>query len=148
MEDPTTPSSRDPPTAPSSPVVSSYPGVPFASFERASAHVQGRFHDAYVFAKRFGDQPLGAHTLAGHLPASARSSEVVSAALKSLGAKTRSVEQDRNAWRAKYEDAQRELLKVAAERDEEAAKRAEDSCLLYTSPSPRDATLSRMPSSA
>jgi hypothetical protein len=127
MEDPTTPSSRDPPTAPSSPVVSSYPGVPFASFERASAHVQGRFHDAYAFAKRFGDQPLGAHTLAGHLPASARSSEVVSAALKSLGAKTRSVEQDRNAWRAKYEDAQRELLKVAAERDEEAAKRAEDS---------------------
>ena len=127
MEDPTTPSSRDPPTAPSSPVVSSYPGVPFASFERASAHVQGRFHDAYAFAKRFGDQPLGAHTLAGHLPASARSSEVVSAALKSLGAKTRSVEQDRDAWRAKYEDAQRELLKVAAERDEEAAKRAEDS---------------------
>ena len=127
MEDPTTPSSRDPPTAPSSPVVSSYPGVPFASFERASAHVQGRFHDAYAFAKRFGDQPLGAHTLAGHLPASARSSEVVSAALKSLGAKTRSVEQDRDAWRAKYEDAQRELLKVAAERDEEAAKGAEDS---------------------
>ena len=127
MEDPTTPSSRDPPTAPSSPVVSSYPGVPFASFERASAHVQGRFHDAYAFAKRFGDQPLRAHTLTGHLPASARSSEVVSAALKSLGAKTRSVEQDRDAWRAKYEDAQRELFKVAAERDEEAAKRAEDS---------------------
>ena len=126
MEDPTTPSSRDPPTAPSSPVVSSYPGVPFASFERASAHVQGRFHDAYAFAKRFGDRPLHAHTLTGQLPTPARSSEVVSAALKSLGAKTRSVEQDRDAWRAKYEDAQRELREVAAQRDEEAAKRAEE----------------------
>ena len=27
-------------------------------------------------------------------------------------------------------------------------KEAEEACLLYTSPSPRDATLSRMPSSA
>ena len=39
------------------------------------------------------------------------------------------------------------------ERDEQMAKlvpafAAQDICLLYTSPSPRDATLSRMPSSA
>ena len=150
MEDPTTPSSRDPPTAPSSPVVPSYPGVPFASFERASAHVQGRFHDAYAFAKRFGDQPLHAHTLTGQLPASARSSEVVRAALKSLGAKTRSVEQERDAWRAKYEDAQRELREVNAERDEQAAKRAEearrhrdaaDDSAPDASPSPRTETV-------
>ena len=31
---------------------------------------------------------------------------------------------------------------------EESKKDAPDTCLLYTSPSPRDATLSRMPSSA
>ena len=37
------------------------------------------------------------------------------------------------------------LLKYEKEREEEAKAR---SCLLYTSPSPRDATLSRMPSSA
>ena len=38
---------------------------------------------------------------------------------------------------------------VKDERDNEIAKRAEYwGCLLYTSPSPRDATLSRMPSSA
>jgi len=150
MEDPTTPSSRDPPTAPSSPVVPGYPGVPFASFELASAHVQGRFHDAYAFAKRFGDQPLHAHTLTGQLPASARSSEVVRAALKSLGAKTRSVEQERDAWRAKYEDAQRELREVNAERDEQAAKRAEearrhrdaaDDSAIDASPSPRTETV-------
>ena len=36
---------------------------------------------------------------------------------------------------------------LAIERDE-IEKLANDSCLLYTSPSPRDATLSRMPSSA
>lgn len=150
MEDPTTPSSRDPPTAPSSPVVPGHPGVPFASFELASAHVQGRFHDAYAFAKRFGDQPLHAHTLTGQLPASARSSEVVRAALKSLGAKTRSVEQERDAWRAKYEDAQRELREVIAERDEQAAKRAEearrhrdaaDESAVDASPSPRTETV-------
>ena len=150
MEDPTTPSSRDPPTAPSSPVVPGYPSVPFASFELASAHVQGRFHDAYAFAKRFGDQPLHAHTLTGQLPASARSSEVVRAALKSLGAKTRSVEQERDAWRAKYEDAQRELREVNAERDEQAAKRAEearrhrdaaDDSAIDASPSPRTETV-------
>ena len=150
MEDPTTPSSRDPPTAPSSPVVPGHPGVPFASFELASAHVQGRFHDAYAFAKRFGDQPLHAHTLTGQLPASARSSEVVRAALKSLGAKTRSLELARDAWRAKYEDAQRELREVIAERDEQAAKRAEearrhrdaaDESAVDASPSPRTETV-------
>ena len=32
--------------------------------------------------------------------------------------------------------------------DNSSAFRMEDGCLLYTSPSPRDATLSRMPSSA
>ena len=32
--------------------------------------------------------------------------------------------------------------------DKEARKLAQKTCLLYTSPSPRDATLSRMPSSA
>ena len=38
---------------------------------------------------------------------------------------------------------------AAAERFHEAIKRSKKaSCLLYTSPSPRDATLSRMPSSA
>ena len=124
--------------------------MPFASFELASAHVQGRFHDAYAFAKRFGDQPLHAHTLTGQLPASARSSEVVRAALKSLGAKTRSVEQERDAWRAKYEDAQRELREVIAERDEQAAKRAEearrhrdaaDESAVDASPSPRTETV-------
>ena len=35
-----------------------------------------------------------------------------------------------------------------AESDAEAAAARERDCLLYTSPSPRDATLSRMPSSA
>ena len=145
MEDPTTPSSRDPPTTPSSPVVSSYPGMPFASFERASAHVQGRFHDAYAFAKRFGDQPLHAHTLARQLPTPARSSEVVSAALKSLGAKTRSVEQDRDAWRARCEEAQRELRKVNAERDEEATKRAEETRRHLEECRPRSPTISPSP---
>ena len=39
--------------------------------------------------------------------------------------------------------------KLLARRDRKYIKRFEDeTCLLYTSPSPRDATLSRMPSSA
>ena len=75
---------------------------------------------------------------------------MVRAALKSLGAKTRSVEQERDAWRAKYEDAQRELREVIAERDEQAAKRAEearrhrdaaDESAVDASPSPRTETV-------
>jgi hypothetical protein len=123
MEDPTTPSSRDPPTAPSSPVAPNARVVPFASFERASAHVQGRYHDAYAYAKRFGETP---HAFTGGLPvAFARSSEVVNAALRSLRAKTQSAEQERDAWREKCENAQRELRKAAAERDE-AVRRSEE----------------------
>ena len=41
-----------------------------------------------------------------------------------------------------------ELLKLEMNRCNQAQETWEDSCLLYTSPSPRDATLSRMPSSA
>ena len=37
---------------------------------------------------------------------------------------------------------------VAALRDDISIEDLRDICLLYTSPSPRDATLSRMPSSA
>ena len=40
------------------------------------------------------------------------------------------------------------LQKVKLEPAEEIAKKHPHICLLYTSPSPRDATLSRMPSSA
>ena len=40
-------------------------------------------------------------------------------------------------------------ITVGLREDSESFKRAQDmGCLLYTSPSPRDATLSRMPSSA
>ena len=49
----------------------------------------------------------------------------------------------RNAERAKREQEKREIRKA-----KEAKAEEEKSCLLYTSPSPRDATLSRMPSSA
>ena len=48
--------------------------------------------------------------------------------------------------------ASRGKLHSMADKGSRGAKRAlaltEDTCLLYTSPSPRDATLSRMPSSA
>ena len=37
---------------------------------------------------------------------------------------------------------------AAGKQSAHAGDRASNSCLLYTSPSPRDATLSRMPSSA
>mgnify|MGYP006135953359 FL=1 len=118
MEDPATPSSRDPPTALSSPVAPTTHGVPFTSFERASSHVQGKYADAYAYAKRYGDAPLNAHVLGGDgrgrpgVPPSARSSEVVNAALRSLEAKRRSVELERDAWKEKFE--QREM----ARRDE------------------------------
>ena len=52
------------------------------------------------------------------------------------------------------EDLEREIARVRRESavltDEIEAlrNRLDESCLLYTSPSPRDATLSRMPSSA
>ena len=56
-------------------------------------------------------------------------------------------EADLVAIRAALAEAEAE---VAAEEEQEraAATSASASCLLYTSPSPRDATLSRMPSSA
>ena len=41
-----------------------------------------------------------------------------------------------------------EILQQGNERFVNNVKRQHDICLLYTSPSPRDATLSRMPSSA
>ena len=44
-------------------------------------------------------------------------------------------------------DVQSELI-VQKNKQNEDNKAFENSCLLYTSPSPRDATLSRMPSSA
>ena len=41
-----------------------------------------------------------------------------------------------------------DLLNMAKEQDPSISFRRSCGCLLYTSPSPRDATLSRMPSSA
>ena len=47
------------------------------------------------------------------------------------------------------DDVVEELEKAAAEAQQDAQEQdEEETCLLYTSPSPRDATLSRMPSSA
>ena len=46
------------------------------------------------------------------------------------------------------EYAEAESLKHAISRDGFLGTAMDDNCLLYTSPSPRDATLSRMPSSA
>ena len=77
------------------------------------------------------------------------------------------VEEDIKDRRAQIEVLQAELLDAQNEKGEfeqdskekddriaelekelEALLAEQDSCLLYTSPSPRDATLSRMPSSA
>jgi len=44
--------------------------------------------------------------------------------------------------------AKRQLLELGQKMDENKAYEYPNRCLLYTSPSPRDATLSRMPSSA
>ena len=45
-------------------------------------------------------------------------------------------------------DAKKKADQEAKKKAEADAKKKADACLLYTSPSPRDATLSRMPSSA
>lgn len=114
-EDPRSPS-RDPPAAPWAPPSPGQPkatsGVPFTSFDRASALVQGKARDAYSYAKRFSDAPIGSHTLHGDgmrnvMPASARNSEVVTAALRSLLAKRQVAERERDAWREKFEQAER-----------------------------------------
>ena len=57
---------------------------------------------------------------------------------------------DVNRHRMLNEDELRDavLLVFANKQDLPNAMNAADICLLYTSPSPRDATLSRMPSSA
>ena len=51
------------------------------------------------------------------------------------------------AAKDKREEAEQTEAEAAAQAEREEAERLE-ACLLYTSPSPRDATLSRMPSSA
>ena len=50
--------------------------------------------------------------------------------------------------RAKSLDDLKEIIVVDAGSNDSTQDIAREACLLYTSPSPRDATLSRMPSSA
>ena len=61
-------------------------------------------------------------------------------------ARDKEKEEKRRAKRKKADARRREQAEQEAAAREEAAR--EEACLLYTSPSPRDATLSRMPSSA
>ena len=56
---------------------------------------------------------------------------------------------NRQTWRADFRCNRAETVEmVCSDRCQEVVFSANSSCLLYTSPSPRDATLSRMPSSA
>ena len=61
--------------------------------------------------------------------------------------KDRVIQQNVNHMSIRREEVQAKDQKKAAEIDQLRVIQSSD-CLLYTSPSPRDATLSRMPSSA
>ena len=68
--------------------------------------------------------------------------------------KMQAAEKEFDAYASQYEAALNEGLSVSGEAPEYFARKRVEwtaqvlDCLLYTSPSPRDATLSRMPSSA
>ena len=79
----------------------------------------------------------------------------------SIAAGVRRIEALRDKQLEEYLKNKEKLSNLSAEKDEETIKELsqqiiklggkpslEETCLLYTSPSPRDATLSRMPSSA
>ena len=51
-------------------------------------------------------------------------------------------------WKVKTEEAEEKRIAFMMEHREKSDLNQKRDCLLYTSPSPRDATLSRMPSSA